>query len=54
MHWTYAYFDNITVGGETQVEYDANLAKFLKVTKDCNLTLHKDKCVYSAECITSS
>ena len=48
---TYAYLDNITVGGKTQEEYDANLANFLKVAKDCNLTLNKDKCVYSAECI---
>ena len=43
--------DNITVGGKTQEEHDVNLAKFLKVAKDCNLTLNKDKCVYSAECI---
>ena len=48
---TYAYLDNITVGGKTQKEHDANLEKFLKVAKDCNLTLNKDKCVYSAECI---
>ena len=48
---TYAYLDNIIVEGKTQEEYDANLANFLKVAKDCNLTLNKDKCVYSAECI---
>ena len=48
---TYAYLDNITIGGKTQKEHDANLAKFLKVAKDCNLTLNKDKCVYSAECM---
>ena len=48
---TYAYLDNITVGGKTQEEQEANLEKFLKVAKDCNLTLNKDKCVYSAECI---
>ena len=36
---------------KTQEEHDANLEKFLKVAKDCNLTLNKDKCVYSAECI---
>ena len=47
----YAYLDNITVGGKPQEEHDANLEKFLKVAKDCNLTLNKDKCVYSAECI---
>ena len=35
---TYAYLDNITVGGKTQEEHDANLEKFLKVAKDCNLT----------------
>ena len=46
----YTYLDNITVGGKTQEEQDANLEKFLKVAKDCNLTLNKDKCVYSAEC----
>ena len=48
---TYAYLDNITVGGKTQEEHDANLEKFLKVAKDCNLTVNKGKCVYSAECI---
>ena len=47
----YAYLDSITVGGKTQEEHDANLDKFLKVAKDCNLTLNKDKCVYSDECI---
>ena len=30
---------------KTQEEHDANLEKFLKVAKDCNLTLNKDKCV---------
>ena len=48
---TYAYLDNITVGRKTQEEHEANLEKFLKVAKDCNLTLNKDKCVYSPECI---
>ena len=48
---TYAYLDNITIGGKTQKEHYANLEKFLKVAKDCNLTFNKDKCVYSAECI---
>ena len=47
----YTYLDNITVGGKTQEEHDANLAKFLKVAKDCNLTLNKKRYVYSADCI---
>ena len=42
---TYAYLDNITVGGKTQEEHDANLEKFLKVAKDCNLSLFKVKCI---------
>ena len=30
---TFAYLDNITVGGATQQEHDVNLANFLDVAK---------------------
>ena len=47
----YAYLDNITVGGKTQVEHDKNLQKFLDVLEKYNLTLNKSKCIFSATCI---
>ena len=48
---TFAYLDNITVGGKTQREHDENLAKFLKVARECNLTFNDSKCVYSTDCV---
>ena len=51
MHGYVRLSHNNTVGGKTQKKQNANLARFLNVAKDCTLTLNKDNCVYSAECI---
>ena len=48
---TFAYVDNITVGGVTQLEHDRNLAKFLAAAKDHNLTFNEPKCVYSTDTV---
>ena len=48
---TVAYLDNTTVGGKTQEEHDKNLAKFLKVASDCNLTFNEAKCSYSTQSV---
>ena len=48
---TVAYLDNITVGGKTQQEHDANLQKFLTVAKNCNLTFNESKCVYNTDTV---
>ena len=48
---TVAYLDNITIGGSTQAEHDANLAKFLAVADEHNLVFNKSKCVYSTDTI---
>ena len=47
----FAYLDNITVGGATQAEHDVNLAKFLAVANEHNLTFNESKCVYSTDTI---
>ena len=48
---TFAYLDNITVGGTTQEDLDKNLSKFLCVTKTHNLTFNEAKCAYSTDTI---
>jgi len=44
---TYPYLDNVTVCGETQMEHDANVQRFLAALKDRNVTLNKSKAVLS-------
>ena len=46
-HGTFAYLDNITVGGKTQEEHDCNLERFLSVAKKSNLTFNETKYVFS-------
>ena len=48
---TVAYLDNITIGGKSQEEHNENLAKFLKVASDCNLTFNEAKCSYSTQSV---
>jgi len=48
---TYAYLDNINVGGADQQEHDANLAKFLEMAKQHNLTFNESKCVYNTDTV---
>ena len=44
---TFAYLDNITVGGATQEDHDRNLSKFLFVAKIHNLTFNESGSVSS-------
>ena len=48
---TFAYLDNITVGGATQEDYDKNLSNILSVAKTHNLTFNEAKCAYSTDII---
>ena len=48
---TYAYLDNITVGGSNQQKLDINLAKFLAVAKSHNLTFNESECVYNTDTV---
>lgn len=48
---TYAYLDNITIGGVTDEEHDRNLQEFLDAAKEVEITLNPDKCVYSSTSI---
>ena len=48
---TFAYLDNITVGGTTQQEHDVNLDRFLAVAKNHNLTFNESKCIYNTDTI---
>ena len=48
---TFAYLDNITVGGITQQKHNENLEKFLAVAKQQNLTFNESKCMYNSESI---
>ena len=42
---TFAYMDNITVGGETQAEHDYNVQKFLEIIHLYSMTLNHDKSI---------
>ena len=44
---TWAYLDNVTVGGLTQEEHDKNVKRFLDVCTQYGLTLNHDKTVSS-------
>ena len=44
---TFAYYDNVTICGNTQEEHDANLNKFLDVAKKYNMTFSDDKSIIS-------
>ncbi len=48
---TFAYMDNITVAGNTQVEHDINVQRFLASIAKYGLTLNKDKTVLSVKSI---
>ena len=48
---TFAYLDNITVGGATQQKHNRNLAKFLAVAKDHSLTFNESKCNYNTDTV---
>ena len=44
---TWAYLDNVTIGGINQQDHDLNVNRFLQMIKDCNLTLNEDKTISS-------
>ena len=44
---TYAYLDNITIGGHNQDAHDRNLQMFVEATKKVNLTFNESKSVLS-------
>ena len=48
---TFAYLDNVTIGGKDQEEHDANLSKFLEVSKQFQLTFNEQKSIISATSI---
>ncbi|KAF2904273.1 hypothetical protein ILUMI_01905, partial [Ignelater luminosus] len=48
---TFAYLDDITVCGLTQIEDDQNLKRFLEVTSKYNLSLNMDKCKITSKSI---
>ena len=43
----FAYLDNVTICGRTEVEHDNNLNDFLNATKRRNITYSPEKCVFS-------
>jgi len=45
---TYPYLDNVTVGGRTQVEHDANVQRLLDALARRNMTLNESKTISSA------
>ena len=44
---TFAYLDDIIVCGNSQEEHDQNLKRFLEMAEKLNLTLNRDKCIFS-------
>ena len=44
---TWAYLDNVTVGGRTKDEHDMNVQRFMNVVKRYNLTLNESKTIAS-------
>ena len=47
--FTWAYLDNVTVGGFTQEEHDTNVESFYRLVEMYNLTLNHDKTVQSVQ-----
>ena len=46
---TFAYLDDVTICGNGQEHHDKNLTKFLDAASRRNLTLNRDKCVFSTK-----
>ena len=49
LSYTWAYLDNVTVGGLTQEEHDTNVARFMKLVTQHNLTLNHTKTISSVD-----
>ena len=48
---TFAYLDDITVCGRTREEHEKKLEQFLQAVEESNLTLNKEKCVFTTDSI---
>jgi len=46
---TFAYLDNITIGGHSQQEHDKFLSAFLEVAKNLHLTFNESKSIISVD-----
>ena len=44
---TYAYLDNVTVAGSTQLEHDRNVKAFIDAIRPRNFTLNESKTISS-------
>lgn len=49
---TFAYIDDVTIGGIGKHDHDKNLNRFMEVAKKYNLTLNLDKCSFSQDSIS--
>lgn len=49
---TYAYLDDVTICGKTQIEHDTNLKNFMAAVKKYKLTLNEDKCKFCSDSIS--
>ena len=49
LSFTWAYLDNVTIGGLTQQEHDINVERFMELVAEHNLTLNKDKTISSVQ-----
>lgn len=52
LHDTFPYLDDVTVCGKDQDDHDTNLQNFLAAAQKYNLTLNKDKCIFSTRSIS--
>lgn len=48
---TWAYLDDITIGGETVEEHETNLQRFLRAASKANLVLNMNKSKFNLESI---
>ena len=49
---TYAYIDDIIIGGATQAEHDLNLDAFMSAAAQFGMTINKEKCRFSVTSIS--
>ena len=49
---TFAYIDDIIIGGATQEKHDENLATFQSAASDFRIQLNTDKCRFSQKTIS--
>jgi len=49
---TYAYIDDVIIGGSTQAEHDLNLRAFMSAATQFGITINKEKCLFSVSSIS--